>query len=317
MSGAHEHHPLLEAEPRRLRERPAAVDRSDAAAGTRRLRCVFYPDQAATRRCEGCDNYLSGAAVIKRYINHESVEICPCEVGARVLPLTPQERGLKPVSFEARLGSAFAYPLGGPGPVIIGLGTPFFVAMQLLTQLPYIGVGFGVIGVTYLLAYLNKIVFTTAMGDEDPPAWPEVGRWWESMVRPACFIVIAVAICGAPAAACALATGEFGAGFWFFAAIGSLFVPMAVACVAVNPIAGSLNPLTWIGHVLKVPAEYAAAVLTLDVAFGLHYISNVTFGQIPYIGLVFGIGIGFYFLMVDMRVLGLIFYANRKRLGWL
>ena len=59
-----------------------------------------------------------------------------------------------------------------------------------------------------------------------------------------------------------------------------------------------------------------AAVLTLYVAVGLKLFAESTFGQIPYAGVIFSTGIALYFLMVDMRVLGLIFHANRERLGW-
>lgn len=298
----------------------------EQAHGNRRLRCVFYRDQAASRKCEGCGNYLCGAAVRKKTVDHEVVEVCPCEVGARVLKFEDPTRPKPRAGFETQIALAFGYPLGGAGPVILVFGTALFATLfsignamltsTALGRLAWLGVVPMVLGAVYLVAYLVKVVFATAMGEEDPPGWPEMGRWWESIVRPCLMLLGSLVMCGGAAAGYALATGRFDVGFWSLAVAGSTLLPMAVACVAVDPTANALNPVQWFANIATVPAEYVAAVLTLYLAVGLKLFAETTFGQIPYAGVIFSTGIALYFLLVDMRVLGLIFHANRERLGW-
>ncbi len=316
----------LRERPNVRRPRPESPPPEQAQTGNRRLRCVFYRDQAASRKCEGCGNFLCGAAVRKKTVDHEVVEVCPCEVGARVLRFEDPARPTPRVGFEKLLALAFGYPLGGAGPIILLFGTAMFATLfslgrvmltaSALGRLSLLGVVPIVLGGIYLTAYLVKVVFATAMGDEDPPSWPELGRWWESIVRPCLMITGALVLCGGMAAVYAFATGRFDVGFWSLAVAGSAFLPMAMACVAVDPTINALNPVQWVANIAIVPAEYVAAVLTLYVAVGLKLFAESTFGQIPYAGVIFSTGIALYFLMVDMRVLGLIFHANRERLGW-
>ena len=301
------------------RPRPAPAPAPGAAGKGvyRKPRCVYYPDQAATRRCEMCHNFLSDGAVIKKYINHEKVEICPCPSGARVLRLSPAERGLKPHTFQSTLGGAFFYPFGGAGPIMLAFGTLFFASMILLFRIPYIGYGFAGMTVVYLTAFLVKIVFATAMGDDDPPGWPELGRPWQNLFQPFFLIAGVAAICAGPAVAYYFAMDRFDPIFWAAAVVGGFFFPMGVATVAVMPSAISLNPIFWLNAILGVPAEYLMASVTFFAAFGLKILGEKTFGQIPYAGLVLGTGLAFYFLMVEMRILGLILKENKAKIGWL
>lgn len=282
----------------------------------RKARCVYYPDQAATRRCEVCDNYLSDAVIVKRYINHEKVEICPCPSGARVLRLSAEERGLKPHTFQSTLGGAFLYPFGGAGPVMLVFGSLFFAAMALLGHIPYIGVGFAIITAVYLTAYLVKIVFATAMGEDEPPSWPELGRPWQNLFAPTLFVAFVGALCFGPAVGYYYAVGSDPI-CWMLALIGGFFFPMGLATVSVMPNAASLNPLFWLNAICAVPADYMMASVTFFVAFGLKILGEQTFGQIPYVGVALGTALAFFFLMVEMRILGLILHENKKEIGWL
>jgi len=280
----------------------------------RKLRCSFHPGVAAIRRCELCKKLLCTACVVTRNLNYKLVEMCPC--GGRVDRLNPVERGIKPVTFQKTLGTAFAYPVEGQGAVMLFLGTLFFTGTTYLFRIPLIGWFFLFLTLAYVSAFMTKIVFTTALGRNEPPEWPEMAKMGQTIFLPF-FLVSATAVfCGGPAAAYLHFTGSIDGIFLALAAVGGFFFPMGLACVAVSGTPAARNPFFWLNAIFMVPGDYFMASLTFFLACGLKAGGEILSSQIPYVGSMFGTFLLLYFLMVEMRILGLIFQANKGRIGW-
>lgn len=74
----------------------------------------------------------------------------------------------------------------------------------------------------------------------------------------------------------------------------------------------AINPITVIGAIVKMPLYYFVVVILWFVLYEL--MALVAF--IPYVGLPISYLSSFYFAMVATRTLGLMYLANRKKLGW-
>lgn len=298
--------------PSRVAAPPVAPPPS--ASGSRRVRCVHHPIAAAVRRCELCGHTLCSTCVVRRTIDHQRVEMCPC--GGRVQRLTAAERGIEPVSFQATLGTAFAYPFKGQGGVMLVLGAIFLAMSGLLFQIPIIGWGFLALTTSYMVAFLNKIIFRTTLGGDEAPEWPELARLWENVFKPFVLVCVAAAITAGPAAGIYFATGATGPIFWLLAVGGGLLLPMGIACLAVTGSALTLNPFLWLATIAKVPGDYLFACALFFTAVGMKLVGAQLAAQIPYVGLGVESLLLLYFLMVEMRILGLTLRANRTEIGW-
>ncbi len=79
-----------------------------------------------------------------------------------------------------------------------------------------------------------------------------------------------------------------------------------------------MNPLLVIPSILKIFPAYLVACLFLGLIVGVKVLGQFLLGLIP-VPFVPNLIVGFlslYFLTVQMRVLGLMYHANREHLGW-
>ena len=73
----------------------------------------------------------------------------------------------------------------------------------------------------------------------------------------------------------------------------------------------AINPITVIGAIVRIPLDYLVVVILWFALYELMALGAL----IPYVGLSTSYLSSFYFAMVATRALGLMYFANRKRLG--
>ncbi|MEO6033881.1 MAG: hypothetical protein ABIQ35_01370 [Verrucomicrobiota bacterium] len=81
-----------------------------------------------------------------------------------------------------------------------------------------------------------------------------------------------------------------------------------------------MNPLFVLGSICKVPLQYLIACLLLGFILGLKWAIEIALEKtIPlfFVRYLISSVLLFYFLIVEMRVLGLMYLWNRRRLGWM
>ncbi|MDY7009378.1 MAG: hypothetical protein SVV80_01315 [Planctomycetota bacterium] len=240
-------------------------------------------------------------------------------------------------SFFSRLPGAFVYPFKGQGWAIIVAGAVFFALLGLVRFIvtaltswmhPYYGIliRLSIWAVTCVIgcilpAYLLEILARSASGEDEPPDWPSVTTWWEDLLMPVFLILGAAAVSFLPAWACrfALYYGlmDNAAPMWVFIAVGVLYFPMALIGVVIFDGLAGLNPIKVFPAITKIAPAYLVACVMLAIVMGAWVVlGTFLWRRIPVIGSILSGVAMLYFLMVEMRILGLLYRVHEKRLGW-
>lgn len=211
--------------------------------------------------------------------------------------------------FMPQIPTAFSYPLQGHGAYMIAGGVLF----SLLAS--FLGLLFGILTGVYIGAYLMKIISESADGEDELPAWLDLEFWDDEIVRPYLFMLGIVMVAYLPALLYThhvsfIMSPNYG---WLGVLLlgGALYAPMGLATTSVLKTPTALNPLLIIQSIAKIPRDYAIVCGVFLVAIG---VSWITLGG--WLGALFGKLLGFYLLMVSMRLLGLLCRSHEARLGW-
>jgi hypothetical protein len=106
--------------------------------------------------------------------------------------------------------------------------------------------------------------------------------------------------------------------------LGTIFFPMAWLGVSMTESMAGLNPMVIIPSILKVAGDYVVAVIVCLIVFAVGILAEVLLPMllaavaIPLPGVLSVLAefIFLYFMTVNMRILGLLYFCNRRRLGW-
>ena len=240
----------------------------------------------------------------------------------------------RPRTFYGQLGKAFLYPLTGHGPYVIlawvlcyafvglvifllGVVLPgpaggYVAIIPLIVRLVLVG---------YFCAYLMKVIGSSATGDDQPPNWPAFSSFWDEVFRPLLLLISAVIVSFGPAGVCRTAR-FYGAPYmdelmWGLFVAGLLYLPMAVLAVALFDSIAALNPVVVVASIVRVWRAYlaACAAMTFVLALSFACITYVV-PYVPFFGSLLSGAVVLYFLMGEMRILGLLYFHHEQRLGW-
>lgn len=281
--------------------------------------CGNHPAVRATWRCESCGVCFCDECVVVKGTKLGRFEVCPrCD--GMCVPFAPE--GPRPTrSFFSLLPGAFSYPLRKGGWLLLLVGAVFFLVLDFLSRAPLVGVFVAVFTGGYLCAYMMKIIGSSAKGDEDLPPWPEFRDFWDDILAPFFSVLIVVACAFVPAGGYFLVASRGGAlsapVLLALGACGLLCIPMALIALTIFGLGGALNPFLVVGSIFRVLGQYLVACVVLAVLVGLRVASATYFAEFGLlVGPVVDGLLSLYFLIVEMRILGLIYYANEERLGW-
>jgi FHA domain len=261
----------------------------------------------------------------------------PARTVVRVQPGSPTQEPL----FVSRLVGAFLYPLKKDGVLLLVTGT---IAFSILDAGKFFarfaavkGMGIGTVislaflllmtalGVGYLTSYLRRVVISTAMGDTAAPDWPDLTDFVADILSPLFQLVAAVLASLVPALLVALLVprAEMSraaqVAIGFACGLGGLYFPMAFLAVAMFDSAAAVNPLLVVPSIVKVPGPYLLSVALFGgVLTALWACDNYLPKAIgvPIVPAVVSNLAGLYLLMVQARVMGLLYLTNRDRLSW-
>lgn len=242
-------------------------------------------------------------------------------------PLPPRNPGQpqappKPPSFYLTVGSAFLYPLKGLGPFLLLGGTVLLTIASFLSFWGIFGLLVMVFVYGYLASYLMNIIADSGEGDDNPPGWPEFSDLWGDILHPFWLFFVPSVFCSIPLIA--LYAGSISDGVEFEAwrilvGVGIIlfFLPMMLLSVSMHDSLEGLNPLILLPAYIKVFPAYLVALGILFLAVWVEgWLGDAIMEINVWVGLVLKNTLSLYFLMVDARVLGLLYRARRERLGW-
>ena len=286
-----------------------------------RATCRNHSTTAASWKCESCGACFCDECVVVKRTKFSRFEICPACEGRCVLFAQEEPRAKR--SFLSLLPGVLSYPLRKDGWLLLVFGTVFFLILKVASMTPVYGLVPAVFGGGYLCAYMIKIIRSSAKGDEKLPDWPHLGDLWGDIVIPFFGVVFTLLCAFIPAAVYyfGLRTSSGGAlsdlVFLALGCCGLAYIPMALVALTKFGLGAALNPIFVVISILKVFWQYLVACVVLTGLVGLRVVSAAYLARYGLLvaATVDGL-VSFYFLIVEMRILGLIYYANEDRLGW-
>ena len=204
---------------------------------------------------------------------------------------------------------------------MLGIGTVCFTVLLLFAKFAMI---FGMIGFVfvggYLSSFMMKIISHTADGEIELPEWPDFTDWWDDIIVPMFQIVMVTIVSYLPLIIFVILGASSGIIFYLVAflllILGILYQPMALVSISIFGSIKALNPLVLVPAILKVPLDYSIACGVLLLLFIVKTIFHA-FIMIPILGPFLDNFIMLYLLVVEARILGLIYYANKDKFGWI
>ena len=176
---------------------------------------------------------------------------------------------------------------------------------------------------------MQRVIHTAAQGSDEAAGWPDISAFWDDILIPFFQTMGLFLICFGPT----IALG-FWAGFdavtsgnadptkfiLIIAAVvaGATYYPMAMLALAMFDSVVSANPLVVIPAIIRVPLEYLLVLVITGIIFAAKIAQGflVEYLLVPILPNLIIAGIGLYFLTVQGRMLGLMYYAKRDKLGW-
>ncbi|MDB6015889.1 MAG: domain containing protein [Pedosphaera sp.] len=291
--------------------------------------CKFHPKSAARWNCPKCSRFFCDLCVTTRATHDGTSHVCRT-CGVECAPIAVKVVIPAEVNFFTVLPTAFAFPFKKDGTFILAGATIVFTLLEYMNLIRGGGfIFFGmwsvrVIFYGYLFAYLKSVVHTTAYGDENEPALPDVTDIGQDLAAPCAQVFLTIFFCFAPAVALMI-WAFFGetdnSALYMFVAVSfsCLYYPMAFLAVTMFDSVAAMNPLVVIPAIAKMPLQYIVACVFLGVVLlarwiGLTWLPVLI--PVPVLPVVLATFIGIYLLNVQCRILGLLYYANRLRFGW-
>lgn len=298
--------------------------------------CKNHYQNLSKYKCQKCNRYLCDLCVNTRGSSAGGLKFCKI-CGNECAPVAFKP-GVEHTDFFAAVPHAFGYPFIGDGLMLLFGGTFFFGFLDLANYVSRHAFKYGlrammmrvtiftfIFGIGYLFAYLKKIIAATSDGDPHMPDWPEFSEWQADIVAPMYQFVIVSLLSFGPALALQIwGTWADWDYLWLFvlppALLGCIYFPMAFLGVAMFDSLTAALTLTFVaGSILRVPREYSLAVIVFMGIIGIRWLSEQLLGvllRIPLVPALLSDLIMIYLLMIEARILGLLYLSKRFTLGW-
>lgn len=240
-----------------------------------------------------------------------------------------------PPNFFLLLIGAFAYPLRLNNLIALIVGVVTFGATFFLLKAAWFyrffpfasAVGDIFVWIVcvvlggYVAGYFLSIIHRSASGDPSAPDWPDLTDYMENAVKPF-FLVAAL---GAVSLGPAFAYGHYvkdGSHALYTALLGAglFYMPMGMLCIALRGSMMALNPAIAIRAIASVPLRYVIVWILVVVSVFLQDRAQSLVEQHVqhrFLGIVLRLGVGFYFLLVLGRTIGILYHSGRNKLRWL
>ena len=99
--------------------------------------------------------------------------------------------------------------------------------------------------------------------------------------------------------------------------MAALFMmPMAWLAISMHETVAGLSPHVVIPSILRIPGTYMIVFVELVILVAVNVVLEMVFDKIPIVGGFLSSFLSIYFMMVVCRLLGTMYYLNRKRIGW-
>lgn len=101
--------------------------------------------------------------------------------------------------------------------------------------------------------------------------------------------------------------------------VGGVLAPMGMLALAMFDSVGALNPIALIWSILRIPGPYLVAAATFEMVTVVYFIVGHWIGRllpVPFLSGLIGGFLNLYLITAGMRILGLLYIAKERELGW-
>jgi hypothetical protein len=297
--------------------------------------CKYHPKSTARYLCPQCQLHFCELCVMSRPGGERTNKFCRrCStecVALNVQIVVPTDHH---ANFFTSLPGAFVYPFKSKSLMFLICGTVFFALVNFLGTY---SIWLRIVYIGYTFAYLQRVIHTAAQGLDEAADWPEISEFWQDIIVPffqtlglflVCFGPVIALVIWADFAASKSAldplaillndpvnlTLLISTGFG-----GAVYYPMALLALAMLDSVVSINPLVVIPAICRAPLEYLVVLIVTAFIFAVKIAQGFLADLIPIPALpeLIIAGVGLYFLTLQGRMLGLMYYAKREKLGWI
>ncbi|MBN2120269.1 MAG: hypothetical protein JW734_04365 [Candidatus Omnitrophica bacterium] len=310
--------------------------------------CKNHDQVEAKWKCEICQGYFCDECIKVSQITGLDIQTCKgcggkCDLLSKVESV--QSQVSPAASFFDQLPSVFAYPFvrGGLSRFIIGV--IFFSFLNFIASFSIFGFATALFVAGYIIAWFIGIIHSTANGEDDLAAWPEFRDFWSDIIHPYLLFMLTAFLCRLPAllsyfgllylagvsssifSLFAVFINPFAAAYAFLPLygiilvalleiLGAIYFPMGILAVALYGTVGALHPRVVVPSIFKALGPYTI-VCFLFMVIGMMNALSSFFGVIlPVIGLLMTYPFTFYLIIVQARILGLIYRTHAEKLDW-
>ncbi|OIP31246.1 MAG: hypothetical protein AUK47_22855 [Deltaproteobacteria bacterium CG2_30_63_29] len=287
--------------------------------------CNNHTALSAAWTCNDCFADFCDSCVVKKDMTYATFELCPT-CGGACHPRRYGGMAARDFDFVGSVPKALTYPATPSIFMVLGImvfvlffvylmaATFIFVVFGLLVKLVIYG---------YFGVYAMSIARTTGLGEDEPPDWPDgsdlradlgsaILRFFGAMLVP--YFPAILLFLGILFGYLSTSVTPF---IFIFAIIGSLYAPMSLLAVSMGQTIGAASPHVCFPAIRVCLKDYALAIVFLLGVVLLNWLVSVTITlQIGFIGLLIAESIGFYFMMVQARVMGLLYRAHHEEFNW-
>lgn len=288
--------------------------------------CKKHPDQELKYVCPQCRVKMCIQCVNLVELNGKKKKYCPtCKVKCKSIDKDKADRKAKQDrenrSFWKCLPEILKYPIRGTSLPLLIIGALMFLVAEFAAWF-HIGIAIAIVG--YLFVYMQKIIIASASGDDDLPSWPEFGDMINDILIPFCKLIWTFLISFGPyliyMTDCVAKGADINMGILFpLFAWGMLYFPMALLAVAMADSFMAANPFVVLPSITRMPSQYIVVCVAFFGMISIRYVTerliSIHLG-IPILSAVVISFLSLYFLAVEMRMLGVMYFINRRRLGW-
>lgn len=215
---------------------------------------------------------------------------------------------------------ALSYPIRRGGWIMIVLGAVFSVILDVLQAAPLFGLVVAVFGAGYFGSFYLSIINSTMIDRDEVPEWPDFSDFMDDILSPLLRLIGLVIFSFLPAFVLMFFWDEDAV--WCIPAMcaalawGSFYFPMAtMATLAFGGLGAALPHIVLPGIFRSLPG-YLLVVAALILGFVISSLAEMLAAHIPYIGWFVAAAVGFYGLMFQGRLIGLLYRVKRDKLGW-
>ncbi|HUS35014.1 MAG TPA: FHA domain-containing protein [Verrucomicrobiae bacterium] len=283
--------------------------------------CANHPHIAAVAVCNKCGTMSCDECSKKQKVGRKIMHFCP-RCGGKCADLGEVAKqaaveATRTKTMGTAIKRSLSYPFRGNGVIILVCGTLFFGIVDLLPGFFLIGLALTVLLWGYMFAFMQRIIVTSAAGEDDPPEFPDVSDIYSDICIPFLQLFVTSLLAFLPPIFVFYNLGPIPGQFALI--LSMVYFPMAILGVAMSDSFAALNPVFVLSSVMRIFKQY---VVTCFVFAGLAFMYTFVRGHLDEIELPLLVTYFLFwfvflvFLMIGMRILGMLYYLNKQKLGW-